>query len=521
MTGWWWKALAKLSRDDQALCRLSLAGSLFTESYKSKWADQNDACPWCGQIDHLRHRYWECPQHADLRASLAPDVLPLLDSIPSALSLRGWALHPPTWADWICTLLSLPSELPLPMCGLSPGTWNHVFTDGSCLHSAEPRYRLASWSAVLAPACDRLWTPGCLTVFGASFLPGLCQTAYRSELFAVAYVLHWAALFRAPVVIWSDCRSVILKCFNHFWGHRRINVNRPHSDLWQWIANSVAVLGTERIRLRKVPAHKDPAHARSLEEAWQSFHNGLADKAARLANQARPPCFWKQWENHVEATHRADLLFQQVHALHLEVGRRQVKCMPVATVPAALPKETRVFVKSFHAGLWDGQVPPKVARLFGYSHAHRAAQWLQTRLVTADDDSLVWVSFVQLYIDFHLTWGNPGPLSVQQQWVDVEQRPYLEAERFAFRQRIRSFRRFLKNFWQEAGLHIALEQTKPHSQVVQAFLPAASLPWDMKALQTVDIWLMRQLAGPCVRGGEILSSLPIAAKDVSMQVDLH
>ena len=106
----------------------------------------------------------------------------------------------------------------------------------------------------------------------------------------------------------------------------------------------------------------------------------------------------------------------------------------------------------FEVGQWVGQIPPKVARLFGYSHAHRAARWLQARLVQADATSMVWVSFVQLYIDFQLTVGNPGPLSVNQQWVDVEQRPDLEAERFAFRQRIRWFRRFLKNFWQETGL---------------------------------------------------------------------
>ena len=104
-------------------------------------------------------------------------------------------------------------------------------------------------------------------------------------------------------------------------------------------------------------------------------------------------------------------------------------------------------------------------------NGYRRALWQPTMIL--------WCGchLFMLYIDFHLTWGNPGPLSVQQQWVDVEQRPYLEAERFAFRQRIRSFRRFLKNFWQEAGLHIALEQTKPHSQVVQAFLlPAGFAP---------------------------------------------
>jgi hypothetical protein len=247
----------------------------------------------------------------------------------------------------------------------------------------------------------------------------------------------------------------------------------------------------------------------------------MADRAARLANQARPQCFWQQWEEHVQATHAADRLFQQVHALQLEVGRRHVKCESIPAAPAAPPKETRVFTMSFDVGQWVGQIPPKVARLFGYSHTHRAARWLQARLVQADATSMVWVSFVQLYIDFQLSFGNPGPLSVNQQWVDVEQRPYLEAERFAFRQRIRWFRRFLKNFWQEAGLRIGLEQTKPHSQVVQAFLPAASVPWDAKALQTVDVWLMRQLSGPCVRGAEVLSSLPLAGLDANMAVNLH
>ena len=121
------------------------------------------------------------PQHADLRESLAPEAHLLLESIPPALALRGWALLPPTWTDWIRTLTSLPTAVLPPTCGLLQGTWNHVFTDGSCLHSSEPMYRLASWAAVLAPPCDRCWTPGRASVLCASVLPGVCQTAYRAE----------------------------------------------------------------------------------------------------------------------------------------------------------------------------------------------------------------------------------------------------------------------------------------------------------------------------------------------------
>ena len=95
------RALRSLGPDDRAMYRFGLSGGLFTERYKSKWADQSDACPWCGAPDTLKHRYWECPQHHDLRVALAPDVAPLVDTLPPVLALRGWAVQPPTWLSWI------------------------------------------------------------------------------------------------------------------------------------------------------------------------------------------------------------------------------------------------------------------------------------------------------------------------------------------------------------------------------------------------------------------------------------
>ena len=514
------RALSALTVDDQALYRTSLAGSLFTESYKSKWSDQTDECPWCGQPDHLRHRYWECIQHQDLREELAPDVLTCLESIPPALSLRGWALLPPTWDAWMRLLGSLPADVPSPTCGLLPGTWNHVFTDGSCFHSSQPLYRLAAWSVVTAPVCDALWSPGQASVMCASYLPGLCQTAFRAELFAVAFVLHWAAVFQAPVQIWTDCQGVILRFYNYIWGNRKINHNRSNSDLWWWISDSVATLGRDKVRFHKVAAHKHVSLAQSREEAWQFFHNDYADRAARLANQTRPPEFWSQWEAHVAAVQATETLYKQVLAVHLAVGRRQVRSVQVPAPVASGPKSVREFPVGFVLGNWDGSFPPGVARQFGTAHARRAAHWLQTRFVAADESSIQWISFVQLYIDFQLSWGNPGPLVVQQQWVDVESRPFLAAEDHPFRRRVRWFRRFLKAFWAESGIQVELQQCKPKSDVVMAFLPSASVPWDSRSLQQVDHWIMKHLDGPCSRGADILQKLPLATKDGCIGLDL-
>jgi hypothetical protein len=162
------RALVSLAYDEQSLYRLSLAGGLFTESYKSKWADRTDRCRWCGAVDTLQHRYWECPQHHDLRTSLAPDVAPILNSIPPALSLRGWALLPPTWNSWICLLAALPAALPSPSCVFTCGVWSDLFTDGSCRDQSNPLCRFAAWSVTVASACRPTWCPGLARVMAAS-----------------------------------------------------------------------------------------------------------------------------------------------------------------------------------------------------------------------------------------------------------------------------------------------------------------------------------------------------------------
>lgn len=193
--------LHTLSQDDQALYRLGLVGGLYTESYKAKWSDQSDACPWCGQTDTLQHRFWECVQHQDLRDSLAPDAFANLDLIPPVMSLRGWAVLPPTWTSWIRLLVDLPASPPPPAIFLRPGCWNEVFTDGSCLHQSCPLFRFAAWSVTVAPPFHASWTPGGASVVCASYLPGVCQTAYRAELYAVGYALHCAAESGAPIRI--------------------------------------------------------------------------------------------------------------------------------------------------------------------------------------------------------------------------------------------------------------------------------------------------------------------------------
>ena len=456
------RALARLGADDQAMLRFGLIGGLFTESYKAKWTSQPDTCRWCGQTDTLSHRYWECIQHADLRQSLAPDVVPIWTQLPPALTLRGWALVPPTWQQWITTLAALPDQVLPPAQPLGLEGWNDVFTDGSCLWQSAACYRLASWAVVLAPPCRSSWTPEATTVLCASVLAGVCQTAFRAEVYAVAYILHWAASTGAAVRIWSDCLGVVNKVKLACKRQLRVAINRPNNDLWQWIVESIEQLGPEKVQIRKVAGHRTLQSATNTVDAWEIFHNNYVDNAAKLANHARPEQFWRQWETHVQETQVAHNLAQQVQALHVAVGRRHVRADTAddrQEVPTT--RVTREFATAFSFGQWHGHAFPQTSRLFGGTHVVRVVQWFQARTEGVPLTDVRWVSFAQLYLDYQMCWGLPGPLRVQNQWVDIQQRPHLTTAGFSFRQQLKWFRQLLKAMWKEAAMVVGMAQCRP------------------------------------------------------------
>jgi hypothetical protein len=248
------------------------------------------------------------------------------------------------------------------------------------------------------------------------------------------------------------------------------------------------------------------------------YNNSLVDRAARLANQARPQVFWQQWESHVAAATAADGIFHQVSALQLAVAQRQVRHGQPHEVleQAPEPKQTRQFEPCFALRGWNGQPLPKLARLFGGDHANRVAQWFLSRLTTGADAQVVWVSMAQSYLDFQLCWGNPGPVRVNNVWVDVATRPYIAAEVYPFRTRVRWFKQLVKAMVKEAGILTSFQQCRPHSTAIQTYVPSMSVPWSDHALREVDLWLLGRLGAPCTRAAGSLATLPIAAQSSRM-----
>ena len=504
----------------QALFRLQLAGESLTADYSCHWTTNGrDLCQWCGSQDSLAHRFWSCLSTAHLRAIHAPVVSQLALDLPPAMALRGWALHAPSWPQWTSLLVDLPRDIPSPACSFPICDWVDIFTDGSCLWQDQPSVRIAAWSAVIALPCTRDWTFGIHGILGSSYLPGLIQTSYCAELYALAFSLHWASLSHQPVRIWSDCLGVVNRYLVK--GKRRVKPNSSHSDLWEWIQRSVEVLGPCNVVLTKVPAHQNVRQARSLEEAWRIWNNGAADRLARTANISRPPSFWKVWQKHATELMHVQAYYQEVVNLHIVVAEFSIRTGSTQSddvdIREPLARPGRSFEKFYDGTAWDGAIPAKLTFRYGYSLAAKVAAWWRER-VQSEVATLQWVPITYLYLDFQFTFGCPGPLKVSNQWIEARTRKHLAPEKFSHQLRVRWFRNYLGHFWKAAGLGGSVQTCKPDVDTIQAFVPAISIAWDPWCLDKASSWLRQHLVHPCARSAVELRSLPLAAQVASMAI---
>ena len=509
------QVLDQLAIDEQSMLRLSLAGGLFTQDAHAHWNEGDGTCKWCGQPDSLKHRYYACPNTLDLRNKLAPDVVQHLGLLPDALVLRGWALYPPTHLAWLRLLAAVPCAVPSLVSCFRVGVLNEVFTDGSCLWQADPAIRVASWGAVLAEPCSPSWDFQHGGVLGAGHVPGLCQTAYRGELFALAVVLHHAALGTFRVKIYCDYLGVVNKYHRLTSGKMALKPNSASADLWQWVMASYATLGADNIELQKIPAHRKLVQARSRVEAWQTWHNNLVDGVAKHANLDRPAEFWNLWQDHVKQTFAARKLHTQVCALHVAVARRSVQTDSQTTldeVPVQRERPTRSFPMQFQIDAWGGDIPLQFATEYGAGLAHRIGRWWRHRTTGPDAGEVRWITIAHMYVDYQLTFGCPGPVKSGRQWMDALTRPYMDPERNPFLVRLKWFRRCLKVFLKLTGQKVGMAACRAEGDSIQSFVNSASVRWSSYSWSGSEHWIAMELAGPCNRGSKPLQALPLARK---------
>lgn len=517
------KTLEKQSKPTQSLLRHGLCGGFSTGDHAAHWDEQAGPCKFCGETDSLQHRFWQCSATDDLRRQHAPVMSQHWDSFPPSFTLRAWALSPRKLVEFRQMLAAVPCDVPRLECRFFNDRCNHVFTDGSCIAQDQPLFRVAAWGAVLASPFERQWNFDYAGIIGAGPLPGLQQHAYRAELYAVAVVLHHAAIAQVPVHVWSDNAGVVCRCNLLIRGFAEFKVNSAHSDLWHWIEHSVRYLEPSRVQISKVTAHQDVTKATTLLEAWKWWNNNSADRLATMANKSRPGRFWQLWEEVSHEYQKLHALYREVIALHVAVAERSVQFDKQQTGDmrqVAAPRVTRVFPMQFDVSNWTTDDLGPIRKLYGSGLVDVVLAWWSARRQDAGESVPRWVAFVHLYIDFQMATGHPGPLKSGSNWLDVRNRPYLNGDKFPFLKRLRWFRQMMKGLWAAGQASIGMATNRACSEVLQTVVATASLPWSEWHLQRTEEWLARQLKAPCVRGTAALRSIPIAARDQTMSVDV-
>eukprot|EP00438_Fugacium_kawagutii_P027009 Skav232507 [mRNA] locus=scaffold1096:238978:248699:+ [translate_table: standard] len=281
-----------------------------------------------------------------------------IDSLPKCLTCHGWSMVQPA-VETYQTALTMLKE-PASFRRLQGDAPLHLFLDGACASPDEPVLRYASW-AVSCASSDLTSLSNDIVSVGV--VPGLVQSAYRGELWALLSALELIQTYRGQVTLWSDNASVVKRFRRVMHGAFRVKPTSPHGDLWERIRQLVASSPSSKIQICKVVSHGDVSKAKNALEQWAFGQNHLVDQAARQSNETRPAAFWHLWTEAKEALQRNRTDEEAIHLVQLRTARRALSD-PVKPQPSAPTAEPASVEASGDAEVdipMEWHVPPSLA----------------------------------------------------------------------------------------------------------------------------------------------------------------
>jgi ribonuclease HI len=493
--------LQSLTACDQALMRKSLNGAHITQDGKHHSQEVlSDVCLYCNSSDSRYHRFWVCPVFQSCRNHVSPQLWKAIPSLPESAVRHGWSLRPTTTVEWYA-YLAMVQPLTIPPCPVISQQFQ-LFTDGSCFNSNYPAARFAAYAVVLAFVDARQ-----SSVLDSGPLPGLRQTSVRAELFAVVRVVKFAAFHGVKIMIWSDCLSVVRRLQRVLQG-TKVKINSPNADLWSTIADDLTACSADAIQITKVAAHSSIQHASSPLEEWCFMNNSLADKTAVRANQLRPPDFWQLLQRHVQACIRIDGWNAEIRDVLLRVGRMVVRHETGAAAEPCVPEPKIETVDFAWGGLpLEPCLPPGAIRWYGKAVVTKLMHWFWD-VLQASTASMVWISYSQLYIDFALSTGEPGPLKFPG-WCDGADIPHHSLLSFGFKQRTKWFGKVLRETLRHGRISVRSGYHRPKSFMIAMHAGCLALPWPEHRLDSIDRWIRLFVVDPFRRQSKAMDSLPV------------
>eukprot|EP00435_Cladocopium_sp_Y103_P068956 s237_g32.t1 len=496
------KWLDSLEPSDRLLMHKTLNGTHITQDCKVHCQDGGtDLCPYCDCVDSRFHRFWGCEHFDHQRAQVPPDVLALIASCPDTLTGYAWNVRPHTLLTWFQALARIPCPDDHFLC--PDVEVAHIFTDGSCFNQTLENGRLAAYAVVLASVQD----DAAAHVIESGPLPGLLQSAYRAEVYAILRALRSLRRYEGSIFLWCDCHSVVVK-FRRILRGVEPKPNSSHADLWRQIFWLVHDRDASQIFITKVLAHTTLSNAANPLEAWCWTHNHFADQAAGRAQFHRPAGFLELYAQHLHVLQATHVLSAYVHEVQLRISWEVVHD---ADTSDGVLRDDLCVIPSVAPGIWSAlgafRVPEAATRWYGDEMVRSILSWYWDR--TSGSHSPVWVSQFQLFADWILS-GEQGPTNLKG-WKLGRLTPHADLLSISFKVRVRWFCKVLKESLRHHGCGFHHSFCRPQSHAIAMHTGCLAVVWNPEHLAVIDEWILRYVPGGIRRTGH-LRAPPLAGR---------
>ena len=230
------------------------------------------------------------------------------------------------------------------------------------------------------------------------------------------------------------------------------------------------------------------------------------------ANYTRDSTFWQMQARHSKAirfTSHYSRLTQDVQlAISQAVVRGEKPVQLELDSDADEVKPCQPWVP-----LPDLQIPFAAVRWYGDALVRSIVSWFWQGIDEGGD--LAWISHFQLYADYMLATGQPGPVHVLPgpQWRNGCDVPNLPLRGFGFKQRTRWFTKVWKEILRHQGIELSFCYRRPRSQMVLMFTGVAAIPWPQYRIQAVDKWMLGIAGVTFRRQSKLLDALPFGVRN--------
>ena len=420
----------KLPEKAKRAVAMQMVGGYMLNNQKQHFDNQqSELCEHCSQPDSLQHRLLQCPATDDVR-QLYPEVVAFLQEHDVMHQAFPLCYRDPAF-DFHRTIQF---QLPLPDVDQQHLTPNSVvFTDGSCSHPVNPRFRVSSYAAVVSHAES-----------GHTVAVSHClgkQTIPRAELSAVVLVdsTSLAAAIVTDSAYVLQVRQKLLKVTDI----RMLHLDKNYDLLKRWWSS----LQTKHTSAQviKVKAHQT-VQTSDPDLTFLRQGNAMADEAAKLVNKQLMPDYLKSLDqSYAEWTVFQRLLIQQYN-MRFEMAMKRVQLL----------RQQELRPKADTCGLqWFAQYEVEEPRIFSipeeaFQHIHAShwgttfsgllLDWLGTLEWPSTEPSkttAVGITWFELAVNFQIVSQQSIPVSIkmangvkQHCWQFEDST--LEVEQFAY-----------------------------------------------------------------------------------------